>query len=141
MEVKRTWSNSDFKEMGWHDSRLYQLKFPDEECDFVLYIDYIFKWVEQPDGHYKFWVSPCELTFKNVINLEIDISFKNSVGIDISEIKREKIGLTPNKKMTNWRFIVDTDKGNIELVATDFDMKVISQPKLIESQDLSAYRS
>ncbi len=123
--------------MGWHDSRLYQLKFPDEDCNFVLYLDYIFKWEEQNDGFFKFWVSPCKMTFHNVIDADINISFRKSIGIDIIDIKRKKIGLTPNGKMIDWKFLIETDKGNIGLVATDFEMKVISQPIFTSSQSIS----
>ncbi len=136
MKVKEKWTNKDFNEMGWLDSRLYQIKFPDEEFDFTIYLDYIFKWEEQEDGFFKFWVSPCEMVFKNVSDLDINISFAKSIGIDIDNIKREKIGLTPNGKMINWKFSIETDKGFIELVATDFEMNLISQPILSNGQDL-----
>ena len=137
MEVKETWTNKDFEVMGWHDSRLYQLKFPDEDCNFIIYLDYIFKWEEQANGFFKFWVSPCRIIFKNVLDADINISFKKSIGIDINEIKREKIGVTPNGEMIDWKFLIETDKGTIELIATDFEMHVISQPVLIDSQSLN----
>ena len=139
MEIREKWTDDDFEEMGWHDSRLYQIKFPNEECDFTLFLDYIFQWVKPKEGEefFKFWVSPCELTFKNVVDLDINISFKNAVGIDISKIKREKIGLTPNGKMMEWKYIIETDKGNIEFLSTGFTMETISEPILSEGQDLS----
>jgi hypothetical protein len=137
MEVKEIWTNEDFREMGWHDSRLYQIKFPDEECNFTLYLDYIFKWEKQENDFFKFWVSPCEMIFKNVLDSEINISFKKAIGIDIIEIKREKVGLTPNGKMIDWKFLIETDKGTIELIATDFEMNVISQPILSDSQSIN----
>ncbi|MBG6133200.1 hypothetical protein IWQ47_004466 [Aquimarina sp. EL_43] len=137
MEVKEIWTNEDFREMGWHDSRLYQIKFPDEECNFTLYLDYIFKWEKQENDFFKFWVSPCEMIFKNVLDSEINISFKKAIGIDIIEIKREKVGLTPNGKMIDWKFLIETDKGTIELIATDFEMNVISQPVLSDSQSIN----
>ena len=136
MEVKEKWTNSDFNEMGWHDARLYQIKFPDEEFNFTIYLDYIFKWEKQEDGFFKFWVSPCEMVFKNVFDLDVNISFTKSIGIDIDNIQREKIGLTPNGKMTDWKFLIQTDKGTIELIATDFEMNLISQPILSNGQDL-----
>lgn len=138
MEVKEIWTNDDFSEMGWHDSRLYQLKFPDEGCNFVLYLDYIFKWEKQDDDFFKFWVSPCEMIFHNVVDADINISFKKSIGIDIIDIKRTKIGLTPNGKMIDWKYLIETDKGNIELIATDFQMKVISQPIFSSSQSINS---
>jgi hypothetical protein len=137
MKVKEKWTNNDFDEMGWHDSRLYKIKFPDDEFNFTIYLDYIFKWEKGNDGFFKFWVSPCEMIFKNVFNLDMNISFKKSINIDIDNIKRDKAGLTPNGKMTNWNFLIETDKGFIELMGTDFEMNVISQPVFINSQDIS----
>lgn len=136
MEVKEKWVDDDFDEMGWHDSRLYQVKFPNEECDFILYLDYIFKWVEHKN-YFNFWVSPSELIFKNVTSLNINVCFKQAVGVNIENIEREKLGLTPNKKMTYWKYTIITDKGNIELISTNFEMNIISQPILTKSQDMS----
>ncbi len=136
MRVKEKWTNDDFNYLGWHDSRIYKITFPNEELNFIIYIDYIFKWEKEDNNFFKFWVSPCKLIFKNISDLELNISLKGYVGIDIDEIKREKMGLTPNKKMTDWKFIIDTDRGVIELIATDFEMIVISQPKLLNSQDM-----
>lgn len=139
MEVKEIWTDSDFDEMGWHDSRLYRMKFPDEDYNFILYIDYIFKWEKQKDDSFKFWVSPCELKFQNISNLKLNLSFEDFLEIFICEIKRQKIGLTPNGKMIEWKYIVETDRGDIEFESTDFEMNLISQPILSESQDLSTH--
>ena len=139
METKEKWTNDDFEEMGWHDSRLYQMKFPNEDYEFILYLDYIFKWEKPSTGKYfKFWVSPCELKFANVHDLKIDLSFENYLQIYIDDIRREKIGLTPNSKMTEWKFYIETDRGNIEFIATDFEMNLISQPVLKDGQDMSS---
>ena len=136
MKVKKIWTDNDFDEMGWHDSRLYQLKFPDEDCNFILYIDYIFEWVKYKD-RYKFWVSPCEMVFKNVIDLNLNLLFENSIGIDIDLIKREEMGLTPNGKMTDWKYQIETDRGRIEFTSTGFEMNLISQPILSKSQSIN----
>lgn len=136
MEVKEKWTNVDFDEMGWHDSRLYQFKFPDESFSFTLYLDYIFKWVEEKDS-YKFWVSPCELTFKDVYNLKLNLSFENHLGLYISDIKRKKLK-SINNNITEWEFEIETDRGSIEFTSTDFEMNLISEPILSESQDLNS---
>jgi len=137
MEVKEIWTSDDFEVMGWHDSRLYQMKFPNEDYNFVLYIDYIFKWEKQQDDSFKFWVSPCELKFLNISDLKLNLSFDNFSEIFVSEIKKQEIGLTPNEKMIEWKYIIETDRGNIEFLSTGYIMKVISEPILSESQDMS----
>jgi len=137
MEIKEKWTDDDFDEMGWHDSKLYQLKFLDENYHFTLYLDYIFEWVKEKEG-YKFWVSPCVLTFENVVNLNLNLSFENNIGVYIVAIDREKIGFTPNGKMMEWKYLIETDRGNIEFASTGFKMERISEPVLTESQDLSS---
>ncbi|MGS2762775.1 hypothetical protein [Sinomicrobium sp. M5D2P9] len=134
MKIKETWTDKDFEEMNWHDSRLYQLKFPDDNCDFTLYLDYIFEWIEDEKG-YKFLVAPCELVCYNVIDLKLDIIFDKSVGIDINIITRKNIGKTPNGKLNQWRYLVETDKGTIDFTTTGFSMKTISDPILSRNQD------
>ena len=138
MIVKEKWTNEDFSQMGWHDSRLYQIKFPNEDYEFSLFLDYIFDWVKDSDKKYfSFWVSPCVIKFKNIYDLKIDISFENFLEIFIEDIHREEIGKTPNGKFIEWKYLIQTDRGNIEFIATDFEMLVISQPILTESQSMS----
>ena len=139
MIIKDKWSDNDFNDMGWHDSRLYNIKFPDEEYSFTLYLDYIFEWVKTVDNKFNFWVSPCKLVFENVINLKVNLCFENSIGIDINSIHREKIGLTPNGKLEEWKYTIETDRGNIELLATGFEMSLMHQPILSDSQCLEEY--
>lgn len=137
MEVKKLWTDLDFEEMGWHDSRLYQIKFPNEKCALVLYLDYIFRW-EKIEESYKYWVSPCEITFKNVINLKLNLTFDDSVGVDINSINREFKGLTPNQKHKQWIYRIQTDKGEISFMTTGFEMNLINNPVLSDSQDLGS---
>lgn len=46
---KSIWTHDDFEEMSWHDSNIYGLTIERNEdnftTDFLLDIDYIFKWV------------------------------------------------------------------------------------------------
>ena len=134
MKVKMKWTDSNFEEMGWHDSRLYSIAFPRENLVLSLNIDYIFKWVEREDEAYNFWVAPCLLKFHNVLNLKIDIDFSNSVGIDIQLMKRIDKGVLSNGKMRIWEYFIDTDKGNISFLSTGFVQDVLDDPILSESQ-------
>lgn len=136
MNVKKLWTDSEFKNMGWHDSRLYSIAFPDESLKFVLNIDYIFKWEEATK---KFWVAPCILTFEDTLNLKIDIDFKNSTGIDIVSIGRDNKRLSPNGKIVIWDYSIETDKGIISFESSGYQQKVISQPILSDSQTLGSH--
>ena len=61
--------------MGWHDVTVHG--FAIQGCDdarshdFLLDIDYIFKWVKPlpPSKYFSFWVAPCTLAFKNVFDM------------------------------------------------------------------------
>lgn len=136
MNVRECWSDSDFSDMGWHDSRLYVVALPNEEFKLALNIDYIFKWEKLPDSATEFWVSPCDLIFNNVSNFKMDVDFKDTNLLFISDIKRTNKKLTPNKKFTDWDYEIECDNGVISFSATGFEQRVRKQPVLSASQDL-----
>lgn len=136
MKVKEIWSTPDFEEMGWHDGRLYSIVVPDEDFKLTLDIDYIFKWERSADEYKGFWVSPCDLIFKNVSGFKAAIDYKDRNLLFISGIKRSNMRLTPNKKFTEWDFEIECDNGVISFAATGFEQSVRKQPVLSESQDL-----
>jgi len=135
MQVKDIWEDSDFESMGWHDARLYSISFPDDEFRFNLSIDYIFQWDKEGD-HFKFWVSPCDMTFENVSNFKANVDFRDTMLIFISDLKRSNPRLSPNGKMTIWDYVIECDNGEISFSATGFEQKVKAQPVLSETQDL-----
>lgn len=136
MDVKHIWTDADFDDMGWHDSRLYSLSFPDENFEFSLDIDYIFQWVQPTSISFQFWVSPCTLVFENVIDLKIDIDFSNSITISIIGIERSSDRMSPNGKAVMWKYAIETDKGILTFLSTGFRQYVRDNPRLIDSQDL-----
>lgn len=137
MKVKKKWTDLDFEEMGWHDSIIYSISFPNNDQRLSLDIDYIFKWVlDQETNLYKFWVSPCQLIFESVMYLKIDIDFSNSIGIYISDIKRKNPQLSPNGKNILWDYLILTDKGQISFQALGYNQIVNEQPVFINSQTI-----
>ena len=140
MKVRECWLDSDFADMGWHDSRLYAVVLPDEEFKLTLDIDYIFKWEKSSDSVTGFWVSPCDLIFSNVSNFKVEIDFGNTNLLFISDIKRTNERLTPNGKYTEWDYEIECDNGLISFSATGFEQRVRKQPVLSESQDLDKNR-
>ena len=138
--VKEVWRDDDFDEMGWHDSRLYELSFPDEEFQIKFDIDYIFKWEKSSGSITGFWVSPCDLIFENVANFCVDIDFKNNTLIFISEIKRTNKRSTPNGRLVEWDYEMECDNGLIRFSSTGFKQRIRKQPILSESQDLGKPR-
>lgn len=137
MNVKNIWTEADFEDMGWHDSYLYSISFPDENQKLIFDIDYIFKWVlDETSNLYNFWVSPSTLTFISVLNLKIDLNFQNSVGLDILDINRSNPRLSLNGKVTLWDYSILTDKGSISFESSGYIQNIRKQPILSNSQIL-----
>lgn len=137
MNVKEIWTEADFDEMGWHDSCIYAISFPNEALELNLDIDYLFKWVlDDKTNLYKFWISPCILVFSDVLNLELKLDFQNTVGLDIQDINRSSPQLYPNGKDIKWDFEIVTDKGYIKFESSGFKQIVKKQPILSQSQVL-----
>jgi hypothetical protein len=137
MEVKELWSDAEFDEMGWHDCRIYSLRFPDNELRLKLDIDYIFSWEKLPNDSFRFWVSPCELIFENVSDFKAEVDFKNYMQLFIMELKRGNARPSPNGKATLWDYEIDCDNGRIAFTATGFEQRVRAQPRPIgPEQDL-----
>lgn len=135
MKVKNTWTDDEFEDLGWHDCRLYAIQLPDENFKLSFDVDYIFKWEKESD-QFKFWVSPCDLVFSNVSGLKVDLDYRDSMLMFISEVKRSNPRLSPNGKVTIWDYLIECDNGDIAFSATGFRQTVRSQPVLSESQDL-----
>ncbi|MBN8856741.1 MAG: hypothetical protein J0H29_00050 [Sphingobacteriales bacterium] len=137
MNVKEVWGNEDFNEMSWHDNYIYKMSFPSDDLRMSLEIDYIFKWELNPKSNfYQYWISHCWLTFVDVLNLKIDLDYKNSTGLTIAEIRRISNRISKNQKVIIWTFEIETDKGMISFDATGFIQKVDKQPVLSQSQRL-----
>lgn len=138
MNIKEIWSEADFEEMGWHDSHIHAISFPNEDLELSLDIDYLFKWIlDDTSGLYNFWVSPCILLFFNVLNLKISIDFQNTIGLNILDIKRLNPRLSPNRKTTLWDFEIVTDKGYIKFESSGYRQVVKKQPIISQSQVLA----
>jgi hypothetical protein len=135
MDVKNMWTDFEFDDLGWHDCRLYSIQFPDENFKLSFDIDYIFQW-EAVNDEFKFWVSPCDLIFSDVSELKVELNYKNSMLLFISEVRRSSSRLSPNGKMIIWDYLIECDHGKITFSATGFQQNVRYQPVLSESQDL-----
>ncbi len=129
MNVKEIWTEKDFEEMGWHDSHIHAISFPNEDLEFSLDIDYLFEWVLDENSNINtFWVAPCILSFLNVLNLKIEIDFQNTIGLDIADINRFNPRTSPNGKTTLWDFEILTDKGYIKFESSGYKQVVKKQP-------------
>lgn len=137
MELKKTLNNNDFESLDWHDSTIYSITLPQNNQILKFDIDYIFQWILKKETNlFEFSLSPCYLIFFDVLDLNIQINFKDSIGLNISEIKRINSHLSPNGKVILWTFIIETDKGTITFTSTGFEQIVNKQPVLSNSINL-----
>lgn len=132
---KPVWTDLDFENMGWHDSKLFALSFGNN-YEFLFDIDYIFKWVQRGKT-FRFWVSPCTLVFENVHDVEIQID-ETAEGINIDEIRRDNPQRAKNtefiKIVTEFDWTLDTQQGAIYFKSTGFKQYVRKNPKYMHGQ-------
>jgi hypothetical protein len=129
-EFKKTnWTQDDFHEMGWHDCFIYAIQLANTVD---LDIDYILKWVlEEGATSYEFWVAPATLSFHEARNLRIDIELDFVNGLEIESIEQKPLN------QTEFEYIIETQEGTIELIASGFTQTFRSPPILKSQQCLS----
>lgn len=137
MNVKNTWTDDDFDDMGWHDNQIYAFSIPKEDLTFTLDIDYIFQWDLHPTTNFfNFWVSPCTLRFERVLQLKIDLTFENRVGLYVEDILRKNPRPSQSGTVTIWEYEIRTDCGTIAFESSGYLQLVHQQPVLSEGQSL-----
>jgi hypothetical protein len=136
---KWIWDQSDFDELGWHDSRVYSVAFIPETYELALDIDYIFKWVDPAAGeeHFTFWVAPVSIYFENVSDIELDVKVGSDYEIEISELRQQHIGKIPKGELDWWQYEIECQNGLIALKATGFKFYVRKAPVHKQSQCLT----
>jgi len=129
------WTESDFKIMGWHDVTIWSMFANTEEYEYLLDMDYIFKWVnpEENETYFKFWVAPVTMVFENVHSVKLDIESAQGF-IEIAELHMENPQLTPNKKFTEFTYKFECQEGIISMKATGYKMHVRQSPRLLQGQ-------
>ncbi|MFB9867077.1 hypothetical protein [Vreelandella sulfidaeris] len=72
---KEVWSEADFDVMGRHDASIWSMVSNSEKFEYLLDLDYIFKWVHPKENeiYLKYWVSPVTMVFENAFDVKIDI--------------------------------------------------------------------
>ncbi|MDA3614338.1 hypothetical protein [Polluticaenibacter yanchengensis] len=141
---KNIWTQDDFEIMGWHDANVYGLTIERSEdnwtADFLLDIDYIFKWVHPipPAQAFTFWVAPCTLIFRDCFDLHID--FRTYGGcLDLLEIADLylKSKTEQEKNMFVYEWTIELQQGQITLKSYGLEQIVRQQPKHVNGQVLT----
>lgn len=134
---KAVWTETDFNQMGWHDTTLWSMFTNPDNFECVFDLDYIFKWIdpEENEKYYKFFVAPATMVFENISDIKIDIESSDG-SIEVADLCLEDSSKIPNGKMVKHAFRFDCQQGEILLTATGFKMYVRRKPKLIDKQRL-----
>jgi len=132
---KSVWTDADFEVMGWHDATIWSIAVVGEQFELLFDIDYIFQWVHPvpPEQYFSFWVSPATLVFEGVQNIKIDIELDYIQQIEVADINREGPFASPDGSITNWKWLVELQQGQIEFEATGFTQYVRKTPFFAEA--------
>ncbi|AHM59231.1 hypothetical protein D770_04820 [Flammeovirgaceae bacterium 311] len=138
---KSIWTESDYEQMGWHDSRIYGLSFQNNSDgwtgDLILDIDYIFQWLHPvtPDKYFKFWVAPCTLVFKEVFDLQIDINTASrALELEIADL--HLVNQQEHDKKIYFEWHIELQQGNINLKSYGLEQVVRQKPVYSSSQTI-----
>jgi hypothetical protein len=132
---KAVWTDDDFDVMGWHDATIWSMLADTEAFEFMLDLDYIFKWVHPAEGeqYFTFWVAPVTMVFENVHAVKIDIESQQG-SIEVADFHREDFQPTPNGKLTDNLYRFECQEGEISLRASSYRMYVRRSPVLLTGQ-------
>src|SRR5690554_2765054 len=121
--------------MGWHDASIWSMVSNAAQFEYLLDLDYIFKWVhpKENETYFKFWVAPVTMVFENAFDVKIDIESQQGL-IEVADLHMENPELTPNGKFTSHTHRFECQEGEITVKATGFKMYVRRKPKLIQGQ-------
>ena len=126
---KKIWTETDFQNMGWHDSHIYKTRL---NVDLEFDIDYILQW-NKPEVEglpFSFWLAPSTLVFREIKNLqyEIDTAFNEAIeieGIELTNVENEK----------HWTIV--THQGNLEFISEGFTQYIRQEPFFEFGQTIS----
>ena len=132
------WTDSDFDLMVWHDATIWSMASDPENFEFMVDLDYIFRWVDPDEGetYYKFWVCPVTMVFQNASDIQINVQSQQGT-LEVDEVLREHLGPSPNGRFEQYSFRIRCQEGSISLEATGYAMYVRQAPSLLELQSFS----
>jgi hypothetical protein len=135
-------TDADFEQMGWHDVRVHAVAFRAEIFEFWLDADYIFSWVHPCDDetHFRFWVAPVTLIFRNVHSLRFDIESHDG-SLSLQGVSRSEPGLARNaeylRNPLEMSWFLDCNEGEISFRSIGFSQFTRYPPVLSHTPQLT----
>lgn len=138
VDLKIVWTENDFEQMEWHDNKIYAIAFAIEEHEISFDIDYILKWIDpkENENHFKFQLVPSTLVFRNVYDLNINLSL---VDVIIEGIYRDNPTQPKNANMYDqieYDWTIETTNGEISFKSVGYKQYARQNPKLLDSQSI-----
>ncbi len=90
---KAVWTDADFPQLGWHDSRIHAIALTEDEDlppgRLLLDLDYIVRWVEpaRRQQYFSFWIAPATLVFDQAWDITGDVGPLYG-GLEIADLHR-----------------------------------------------------
>lgn len=138
--VRDCYSEADFERLGFHDCRIWAIRWSPQDFSIALDLDYIVEWVEptQEASNYAFWICPAELRFANVDGVDVALQWSGlPLECHIAELHRRESRQTPNGTLQwLWELELSAPGGSISLWATGFHLKMLAKPVLSNVQCL-----
>jgi hypothetical protein len=130
---KRTWTEADFEDLGWHDNHVHGFAIREGEYGagrLILDLDYICEWRCGTDKRCTFMIAPADLVFRDVTDLRINIDYKNiSLGpMSLGEIRREVTTRTEKYTGYRWQLLFNFPAGEISFEASGFGQSLRASP-------------
>ena len=136
---KWIWTDADFEQMGWHDSKVYAISFLPDTFELAFDIDYIFEWVNpaQNETYFKFWVAPATLVFENVYDVEMEFDVPD---FELNMIVRKEPQRSKNaeyiERDTEWLWSLEAHRGGIDFRSVGYKQFVRKKPVFSQAQIL-----
>lgn len=128
MPFKNIWTEEDFNQMGWHDSRIYKLRVGKSvEMD----IDYILEWnePEMVGMAFTFWIVPATLVFDRITDFSCESVFY------MGDIEIENIEKQVREEDVQW--IIKCHSGEFSFIAPGYSMFIRQKPFFSFEQTIS----
>ncbi|MDQ6785521.1 MAG: hypothetical protein M3033_01695 [Acidobacteriota bacterium] len=136
---KWIWTDADFEQMNWHDTRVYAVAFAADAYEIIFDIDYIFEWIHPTKGetYFRFWIAPATLVFENVYDIEMNLS---ETDFELDFVERKEPRKPKNAEFINreteWLWLLEAQRGSIGFHSAGYKQYIRKNPVFGQAQSL-----
>lgn len=143
--MKSSWSETDFDELGWHDSHVHGFRVLEGEHgtgELRLDLDYILEWLcpAGEGGACRFRIAPALLKFRDVTSLRFSLDYATPTAamgpFSIGGIEREPISYGSGYGSYRWTIPINWPAGEITFESPGFTHMLTGSVVETDSQQL-----